>query len=273
MCHLAHKQSKSCFDWTLSSVVTFRPSHIFIVNTFSNKQNSSHIWDSREVSPNMHSFTIIAVLFTLTPIPSVFSFLFSPLNIAAMSPKISQEISEPSEPLQISKFEEKLKAEKVLGPPTSASSDSLKELPKGTNLEASPNDLIRMAGTRWCGQGWRADSAKAMGGYSGADRCCRHHDLGCPDSIDPGESKYGLVNRRISTLMHCSCDERFRSCLRMTRTQAADIVGNIFFNTLHTPCFTVRKTRVCSITNWWGHCLRYSEEDTAVWRKPVPYVR
>ena len=30
--------------------------------------------------------------------------------------------------------------------------------------------FIRMAGTRWCGQGWRADSAKAMGGYSGADR-------------------------------------------------------------------------------------------------------
>ena len=91
----------------------------------------------------MHFFTIIAVLFTLAPIPSVLSFLFSPLNIAAMSPKISQEISEPSEPLQISKFEEKLNVEKVLGPPTSASSDSLKELPKGTNLEASPNDLIR----------------------------------------------------------------------------------------------------------------------------------
>ena len=63
-------------------------------------------------------------------------------------------------------------------------------------------------------------------------RCCRHHDLGCPISIEPGQTRYGLTNVRIHTVMHCSCDERFRSCLKMARTQAADIVGNLFFNTI-----------------------------------------
>ena len=28
-----------------------------------------------------------------------------------------------------------------------------------------------------CGKGWRADSPVDMGGYTGADRCCRHHEL------------------------------------------------------------------------------------------------
>jgi len=222
----------------------------------------------------MYLISTLAFLFcflTLAPIPTFLAFLFSPLNIPATSPEISQELSEPVNTSQIRTEDETLKGGKVIELQTNAG--LLKELPKGTNLEPSVNDVIRMSGTRWCGQGWRADSAKSMGGYSGADRCCRHHDLGCPDSIDPGQTKYGLTNRRISTLMHCSCDERFRSCLKMTRTQAADIVGNIFFNVLDTPCFTVFKAKVCSRYNWWGYCTRYTEEDTAVWRKPVPYVR
>eukprot|EP00092_Neocalanus_flemingeri_P092349 GFUD01117218.1.p1 GENE.GFUD01117218.1~~GFUD01117218.1.p1 ORF type:complete len:137 (-),score=27.94 GFUD01117218.1:100-510(-) len=83
-----------------------------------------------------------------------------------------------------------------------------------------------------------------MGGYAGADRCCRHHDLGCPISIEPGQTRYGLTNVRIHTVMHCSCDQRFRSCLKMARTQAADIVGNLFFNVADIPCFVFSKAKV-----------------------------
>ena len=139
-----------------------------------------------------------------------------------------------------------------------------------------------MPGTNWCGKGWRADTAKSMGGYAGADRCCRHHDLGCPISIEPGQTKYGLTNVKIHTVMHCSCDERFRSCLKMARTQAADIVGNLFFNTINIPCFVFSKekvttkqslqalptlllTQVCSARNWWGHCTEVEERHTVVW--------
>jgi len=150
--------------------------------------------------------------------------------------------------------------------------EPIKHIAKGSNKEKGPQDAIRMPGTAWCGKGWRVDSAKSMGGYSGADRCCRHHDLGCPISIEPGQTKYGLTNVRIHTVMHCSCDERFRSCLKMARTMAADIVGNLFFNTINIPCFTFSKEKVCSARNWWGLCTSQEESFSAVWRKPLPYA-
>ena len=120
----------------------------------------------------------------------------------------------------------------------------LKHVPKGLNKDKGWKDAIRMPGTNWCGKGWRADNPLDIGGYAGADRCCRHHDLGCPISIEPGATEYGLTNPRIHTVMHCSCDERFRSCLKMARTQAADIVGNLFFNIIDIPCFVFSKQRV-----------------------------
>merc|ERR1711936_309442 len=150
--------------------------------------------------------------------------------------------------------------------------EPIKHIPKGTNIEKGPQDAIRMPGTAWCGKGWRADSAKSMGGYAGADRCCRHHDLGCPISIEPGQTKYGLTNVRIHTVMHCSCDERFRSCLKMARTQAADIVGNLFFNVADIPCFVFSRNKVCTTRNWWGRCTTQHERHTAVWREPVTYT-
>merc|ERR1712198_503008 len=67
---------------------------------------------------------------------------------------------------------------------------------KGTNIEPGIKDSIRMPGTQWCGKGWRVDAAVSMGGYAGADRCCRHHDLACPISIESGKTKYGLTNGR-----------------------------------------------------------------------------
>ena len=120
----------------------------------------------------------------------------------------------------------------------------LKHVAKGTNKERGWKDAVRMPGTNWCGKGWRADSARSMGGYSGADRCCRQHDLGCPISLEPGKTEYGLTNVRFHTVMHCDCDERFSSCLKMARTRAADIVGNLFFNVAHIPCFVFSKQKV-----------------------------
>ena len=79
-----------------------------------------------------------------------------------------------------------------------------------------------MPGTKWCGPGWRTDKAVKFGGYAASDRCCRHHDLVCPLSINPGETLYGLLNDKFHAVMHCSCDDRFRSCLKMVNNQAAD---------------------------------------------------
>jgi secretory phospholipase A2 len=134
-----------------------------------------------------------------------------------------------------------------------------------------PKDMVRMPGTKWCGPGWRTDKAQKFGGYAGTDRCCRHHDLGCPLSIGPGERLYGLLNTHFHSLMHCSCDDRFRSCLKMAHTQAADIVGNLFFNVGSTPCFVFKIESVCKSWNWWGQCLVREAEPVAVFRDAVPY--
>jgi len=144
--------------------------------------------------------------------------------------------------------------------------------PPGANEEKTvPKDLVRMPGTKWCGPGWRTDKAMKFGGYAASDRCCRHHDLVCPLSINPGETMYGLLNDKFHTVMHCSCDDRFRSCLKMVNNQAADIVGNLFFNIGKTPCFVFRVDEVCHSRNWWGQCLQKSEQPVAIWRKAVPY--
>lgn len=144
-------------------------------------------------------------------------------------------------------------------------------LAKGTNKQPGMVDVGRMPGTNWCGKGWRADSPVDMGGYTGADRCCRHHDLGCPLSIDSGETGWGLTNVRPHTVMHCSCDERFRNCLKLARTQAADLVGNLFFNVINIPCFVFSKEAVCTARNWWGRCTMEEKKPVAIWKKPLPY--
>lgn len=73
----------------------------------------------------------------------------------------------------------------------------IQHLPLGTNKEKAPvKALVRMPGTKWCGLGWRTDTVIQFGGYARLDRCCRHHDLACPISIEPGETKHGLKNFR-----------------------------------------------------------------------------
>ena len=44
--------------------------------------------------------------------------------------------------------------------------------------------------------------------------------------------------------MHCSCDDRFRSCLKMVDSQASAIVGNFFFNVGNTKCFVFKMEEV-----------------------------
>ena len=133
-------------------------------------------------------------------------------------------------------------------------------------------------------------------------RCCRHHDLGCPLSIPPGETRYSLYNSRYHTVMHCRCDyrqhgektnsskliffSRFHSCLKSAQTQIADITGNVFFNIGNTHCFEFEQNEVkqkiflglliflfqiCTSYSWWGQCRKKKKKPQAVWRKPRRY--
>jgi len=144
-------------------------------------------------------------------------------------------------------------------------------IPRGSNQRNSLLDSVRMPGTNWCGKGWRTDSFNKLGGYSSADRCCREHDMGCDVSIQPGQTKFGLTNVRFHTVMHCNCDDRFYSCLKMSRSSSGNIVGNLFFNIANIPCFVDEDVEVCTETNFWGRCLKKETQRQAVWRKPFPY--
>nr|XP_045592601.1 group 3 secretory phospholipase A2-like isoform X1 [Procambarus clarkii] len=125
--------------------------------------------------------------------------------------------------------------------------------------------------TKWCGAGYRASVYGELGGSSGADKCCRQHDMHCPYYIGSFETKYDLMNWAIGTINHCACDERFKACLKMARTGAADMVGNVFFNVVKTRCFRFEKQKVCRKWSWWGRCEKYSMKNVAVLRDNVPY--
>ena len=77
-------------------------------------------------------FAFLLCFLTFAPNSSSFAFLFSPLDSALPSYKIS-------DPLQTAKMME----EKVIRIPASAHSLFLKVPPKGSNLDASPIDVLR----------------------------------------------------------------------------------------------------------------------------------
>lgn len=142
------------------------------------------------------------------------------------------------------------------------------DLPKET---WSFNDLLIVPGTKWCGKGWTAQKYNHLGGFGSADKCCRVHDLTCPFWINSMEKKYGLFNWRLNTLMHCSCDKRFRSCLKMADTDAANFVGKLFFNMIQSKCFILKPESVCVQKTWWGECTKYEYTKTAILKDNQPY--
>ncbi|XP_018568846.1 uncharacterized protein LOC108909097 isoform X1 [Anoplophora glabripennis] len=133
------------------------------------------------------------------------------------------------------------------------------------------SDLFRVPGTKWCGKGYSADKYTRLGGFSRTDRCCRKHDLSCPFWIGGFETKYGLFNWRVNTLMHCNCDERFRACLKMVRTSDANLVGKLFFNVVQTKCFVLKPKRKCVRSAWWGKCEKHKIVKQAVLRDNLPF--
>ncbi|XP_043199587.1 uncharacterized protein LOC122369155 isoform X1 [Amphibalanus amphitrite] len=133
-------------------------------------------------------------------------------------------------------------------------------------------DVFRVPGTKWCGKGYTATTYSTLGGYAGADRCCRHHDKKCPYWIGSLEEKYGLFNWGISTLNHCACDERFHTCLKMTGSGAANMVGKIFFNIVRTKCFVLKKRTECVKSSWWGNeCEEKRIVKRAALKEALPY--
>lgn len=64
---------------------------------------------------------------------------------------------------------------------------------------------------------------------------------------------------------------RFRSCLKMADTSAADFVGKLFFNSVQTKCFVLKPESICLKKTWWGHCLEYEYRKVAVMKDNQSY--
>ena len=69
--------------------------------------------------------------------------------------------------------------------------------------------------------------------------------------------------------MHCSCDDRFRSCLKLVDSQASSIVGNFFFNVGNTKCFVFKMEEVFKIVFFstfpFSNPKRFTFSNLGVW--------
>ncbi|XP_046973623.1 uncharacterized protein LOC124540205 [Vanessa cardui] len=110
-------------------------------------------------------------------------------------------------------------------------------------------------GTIWCGDGHSAQARSGdLGLFFFTDTCCRQHDA-CKMYILAGETKFGLTNTGLFTRSHCSCDAKFRECLRKTNSLVSAQIGLTYFNVLGPQCFRkthpivrcVRRTRITGL--------------------------
>ncbi|XP_001602018.1 uncharacterized protein LOC100117899 isoform X1 [Nasonia vitripennis] len=131
-------------------------------------------------------------------------------------------------------------------------------------------ELVIAPGTKWCGPHRLAYSYKDLGALDGLDRCCRRHDH-CPRAIAPFSERYGLFNYMPFTLSHCGCDERFRTCLKMTGTSSANLIGKIFFNMVQTKCFALKPSKICVKRSWWGKCEKHEYKKQGYLRDNISY--
>ena len=89
-------------------------------------------------------------------------------------------------------------------------------------------------------------------------------------------SRFSLFNSRPHTVLHCRCDEMFRSCLRLEGSEKSGLVGRFFFNQLRSPCFVFLPSGEsvvrCVERNWWGTCSRQERERKAQWKLSLIHI-
>uniref|UniRef100_A0ABK9N6X0 phospholipase A2 n=1 Tax=Glossina morsitans morsitans TaxID=37546 RepID=A0ABK9N6X0_GLOMM len=132
-------------------------------------------------------------------------------------------------------------------------------------------DWLIAPNTRWCGRGNNANNTyNYLGGASSTDKCCRKHDH-CKVYINAMSNRYDLFNYRPYTLSHCSCDRRFRTCLKMANDHDAKTIGKLFFNIAQMQCFVLRKERICLQRAADGSCLKEHIKQKAYLRNNKKY--
>jgi len=138
-----------------------------------------------------------------------------------------------------------------------------------SGLEAEFKKKVRaiFPGTLWCGDGSIARGFDDLGTFNKTDNCCRSHDF-CSNSIESGESKYGLSNTGLFTRSHCDCDIEFYECLKTANTIIALKIGFTYFSVLGPQCFREDYPIVRCKRNQRGplgsnRCVLYEQEENA----------
>ncbi|XP_058013999.1 group 3 secretory phospholipase A2 [Ahaetulla prasina] len=80
-----------------------------------------------------------------------------------------------------------------------------------------------------------------------------------------------MRNYRLHTISHCSCDNRFRDCLKNLNDTISNFIGTSFFNLLEIPCFDLKEKEDCLEWHWWGGCKKYGMMPLAHLVDPSPY--
>lgn len=133
------------------------------------------------------------------------------------------------------------------------------------------DDWLIAPHTRWCGRGNNANNNyNQLGGASDADRCCRRHDH-CPVFISAFSNRYEIFNYRPYTLSHCSCDRRFRACLKMNNDEPSNTIGQLFFNMVPSQCFILRNEKHCLERDAKGNCVKETTRKHAYVRENEKY--
>ncbi|XP_004523583.1 uncharacterized protein LOC101455906 [Ceratitis capitata] len=133
------------------------------------------------------------------------------------------------------------------------------------------DDWLIAPHTRWCGRGNTANNNyNQLGNAADADRCCRRHDH-CPIFISSFSSRYNLFNYRPYTLSHCSCDRRFRACLKMNNDDPSNTIGQLFFNMVPSQCFIIRNEHKCLEYDEEGKCVKETTIKRAYVRENKKY--
>ncbi|XP_074116226.1 phospholipase A2-like [Cotesia typhae] len=103
------------------------------------------------------------------------------------------------------------------------------------NLTQTKNYGFIAPGTKWCGQGDKAENYDDLGKFNDTDICCRAHD-NCPVIIKVGETCHGLTNPDASSRLSCDCDRDFYKCLKNNRNIVSKTIGTIYFDLLKKKC-------------------------------------
>ena len=124
---------------------------------------------------------------------------------------------------------------------------------------ASVSQSFILPGTNYCGAGEREKTDEDFWAdpiFPEVDNCCRAHDY-CPQKIERFSTDFQLYNYYPYTISLCECDLAFWNCLKRDGSGMSTKVGQTFFNVLQTPCFELKKAKICQKYGYYGfgNCL------------------